>query len=1050
MSFFMGLATGLAKSVDTQLKESIERTRDNIDMVSKWRLKKAEEREKERRTKDKEIETLIKDAAYVISGNVNDVDAQNMAAALYKERGLSGFTDDINFMKQQKEAGVGVRPIDYIKRANEDVDVKRYGLSEIVRSLSDAESSYAPSDMIFPKGTIRGSGLIGTIAPGFDVTAAGGQRATEQMQQIGLTTTPTAPSLSFDRYTFDREGLGYATKSVNEKLTYLRNIMDDPSTDPKVAAQAGQRLDELLNKSMTGEEGSAIQAINLKLSRLSTQDTSAMTEMQFKAFDAERDSLVKRRQGLEDTIALRDAKTEKERLAIQANIAFRENREEDGFRLMAQSEDYGTQVTNTTIINRIKSRASRLQGNEDYMNSTGKYAGDGFAEDRTKIQIVQANEEELMGVSFDKVQAFATQIRQAALAEFKAQHPGMYKDLNITTNEDGTVDPTSFVNAITSARGNVSEKYNEILSSVIQRYKTIGVKHNVSENTIDSAVMLLTGKGLPAATGDTGATADTTAAGQTDAALADQPPAGDTAAAGGAEDTSKAVIDDKEVQKLVQAKVQLDELTMNIMRADYPNTVQGALDFIGQDIFKEKEVTNEKTGVVTKIPEATANEILAEATGLHDDNFTNTIRNLLDPQNEVNALAALDAANAFKQGDVGITIDADARNSVVQSLVQDIPNLTVEAANYIVNKAAQNRLDAEPKKEAENINLVTSLLKDKKFLTGAGRLAGYRRGQATDYVARVLNVSTEEAARLVNKAVAGPDDGIDAFDIETISPGGTMSMDEMRGDGTDTDFATSFRRNTIIGQIFGDKDRSADVDYGALSTEELTALISDDASTNAQVVAASQELTKRSGLGTSEETSTSVSTEGPDLKTRREMGVDTTFTPDVIFRGMGTRIPYKKIGDDYYRIKDDGTLAESPANTARKSILENPNRRDVERVGGVEDVSGEAPAKEKAAREAEIPTQDMNMSDVKAMSDVALIARYISGNMTDDMRNEFKRRLDTPSFVDQAAAIIDKVTAEKNSLASRRTKLTPDQLKALRSRTSKQQVPMARGGLMRR
>ena len=160
MSFFMGLATGLAKSVDTQLKESIERTRDNIDMVSKWRLKKAEEREKERRTKDKEIETLIKDAAYVISGNVNDVDAQNIAAALYKERGLAGFTDDINFMKQQKEAGVGVRPIDYIKRANEDVEVKRYGLSEIVRSLSDAESSYAPSDMIFPKGTIKGSGQI--------------------------------------------------------------------------------------------------------------------------------------------------------------------------------------------------------------------------------------------------------------------------------------------------------------------------------------------------------------------------------------------------------------------------------------------------------------------------------------------------------------------------------------------------------------------------------------------------------------------------------------------------------------------------------------------------------------------------------------------------------------------------------------------------------------------------------------------------------------------------------------------------------------------------
>ena len=81
MSFLTGFATGLAKSVDTQLKESIERTRDNIDMVSKWRLKKAEEREKERRAKDKEIEQVIKDAAYVIGGDQNDVNSQNIAAA---------------------------------------------------------------------------------------------------------------------------------------------------------------------------------------------------------------------------------------------------------------------------------------------------------------------------------------------------------------------------------------------------------------------------------------------------------------------------------------------------------------------------------------------------------------------------------------------------------------------------------------------------------------------------------------------------------------------------------------------------------------------------------------------------------------------------------------------------------------------------------------------------------------------------------------------------------------------------------------------------------
>ena len=72
-----------------------------------------------------------------------------------------------------------------------------------MKSLSD-ESSYAPSDLVFPKGTIKGSGLISAIAPGFDVTAAGAERATEQMAAIGMTTTPTATSLDFGRFTFDR------------------------------------------------------------------------------------------------------------------------------------------------------------------------------------------------------------------------------------------------------------------------------------------------------------------------------------------------------------------------------------------------------------------------------------------------------------------------------------------------------------------------------------------------------------------------------------------------------------------------------------------------------------------------------------------------------------------------------------------------------------------------------------------------------------------------------------------------------------------------------
>ena len=49
--------------------------------------------------------------------------------------------------------------------------------------------------------------------------------------------------------------------------------------------------------------------------------------------------------------------------------------------------------------------------------------------------------------------------------------------------------------------------------------------------------------------------------------------------------------------------------------------------------------------------------------------------------------------------------------------------------------------------------------------------------------------------------------------------------------------------------------------------------------------------------------------------------------------------------------------------------------------------------------------------------------------------------------MDQLAAYIVEVNEAKKGPDS---KLTPEQLKKLRARTSKQQVPMARGGLMRR
>ena len=734
MSFLTGFATGLAKSVDTQLKESIERTRDNIDMVSKWRLKKAEEREKERRAKDKEIEQLIKDAAYVIGGDQNDVNSQNIAAALYKQRGLSGFTDDIAVMKEARAKGQS--PIDFINRASVDVPANKFGLSEIVRSLSDAESSFAPSDMIFPKGTIKGSGLISALVPDFDATAAGAAQAKDQMKQIGFTTTPTATSLSFDRYTFDRESLGYATKSVNEKLSYLRNIIDDPSADPDLATKANERLNELLNKSMTGEEGSAIQAINIKLARFATQDTSAMSEMQFKAFDAEQSALIERRETLQDTINLRDAKTQKERLAIQADIAFRKGDEEEGFRLQYAAEDLGGMTTYNTLIQRVNSRILRNNDDEDYKNSTGDFKGKGLKEDQASIQAFKFLEQESNGVPFEKIEAFAGYIRRAALNEFKAAHPSMYKDLVVNAGEDGkTIDADAFVAAVTGAGADATRKYNDILATVAQRYKTIGAKHGVSENTFDSAITLVTGTGLPDVSGD--------AKDVTDAIVGAKPTTAQTQAL-----LEATTPEEMQIQQEIAAGIRIDPEQVSSLESDFSNTSDGAANLV-KSVLSEGDSSQDVKNIAGQ---------------MHGPEFSNLVNAEISKiETTVDAAVTEKATSTIGTlagvGPDQVSINPNQKTILANNLAEEL-SISSETASNLIDQSIDkmNQPLPEMKPEDANVENVLKVLEQEDLLLSGGIItkggvAPARRDQAVQKIREVFNLNTTDAMEILDEAI---------------------------------------------------------------------------------------------------------------------------------------------------------------------------------------------------------------------------------------------------------------------------------------------------------
>lgn len=803
MSFLTGFATGFAKSVDAQLKESIERTRDNIDMVSKWRLKKAEEREKERRKKDQEIETLIKDAAFVIGGDQNNLDAQNIAAALYKERGLSGFTSDIEFMRNQVESGVGVRPLDFINRASVDVPENRFKLSEIVRSLSDAESSFAPSDMIFPKGTIKPSGMIGAIVPGFDVMAAGETRATQQMQEIGMDAVPTAPSLDFTKYKFDREGMNYHSMDTNSKLNYLQDIIVNPASSEDDVQKAQKRREALLNLAMEqGDDKTALKAIEQSLSQMNPEDAGYS-------------DLITNRREISDKIKLQEAELEGKEavLRAQAEIAARDGNTELATKLSRDADDLaaGGFTPLKTQIDRINIDIQRniARHGDAYRNSEGPFQGKGLAEDEATRNALMTELSNLNETSQASVNQAFKNIFSEAKYNLSIDNPGLaaaLEKLAISKGDSGGFDASdvgAILKLLDEQGADAPAKFREAIKSAASVYMEQAKKQGWNTKSISLALERFNGMDFDAmttsdTTGDTGVASDAAVAGQTDEALGKVSTGADDVSAGAGD------ISDADIKKLVESKGKLDESTMSVLRADYPDTIRGALDFIDNEDFKSYKDKDNNV-----IPAATANEIIAESVGLHGENFTNNVRNILDPQNKIKATTALDSAGAFKQGEVGIVIDKNARESAVQTLVQENPTLSLEVANHIVNKVVQERLEVETENLKKNIPLVKDALDRKNFLSNiTGQLIPYRRDKAIEYVATMLNVSPENADMLIQRAIA-PADDISAFDVEAFDiPTGTSQRDESSPEERDARIAAASKEisdNPIARTLKGDR-----------------------------------------------------------------------------------------------------------------------------------------------------------------------------------------------------------------------------------------------------
>ena len=920
MSFLTGFATGLAKSVDTQLKESIERTRDNIDMVSKWRLKKAEEREKERKAKDTELKTLIQDAAFVISGDQNNLEAQNMAAALYKQRGLSGFSSDIEFMRKQTETGgPGVRPLDYIKRANMDAPENKFKLSEIIRSLSDAESSFASPDMIFPKGTIKGSGLISSLVPDFDVTAAGGAQAKDQMKKIGFETTPTASSIAFTRYNFDREGMNYHSMDTNSKLNYLQDIIVNTSSTEDAVKTATKRRDALLNLAMEqGDDKTALTAIDQSLSQMNPLNADGSENTEYS-------NLITDRKQISRKITLQEAQLEGESavLRAQAVIAAADGDVTTATRLNreADDKDAGGFTPLEIQIARIDEDIQRnlAKHGDAYRNSDGAFAGKGMAEDIAGRNRLKTREANLKGTTLESVNAAFNQIYSTAKTNLANNNPELAALLKALSPKD-LADSTQLSKIIELMKDSGKDAVAEMNKAIEEAIK-INMDQAVAEGWNTRSITLAAQKfqGLDlssiSASSTTGVTqTDQNQTDQTNTVLGSQtqpvPPNVTT-------DTGSEVDRGEDVNFIELTDNQITDL-----QQDYPSNIAGAtkwlFDSLDSDssystLFDEAARVHKGTGFQDNIKMIVqkADDAL-EATGSVSTAFGTTT---LHP-------TAVDRAKESLMKDLGID---DATASKLVDIARDNLNspvssqfLTEENITRFLRRKNRVVTTITGKERIPNIDLTVKNLAN-KFTISEGRASDILSSMYPEQ----FETSPTKVEDVVKEDVKTALEALEKDEQQNQSFSGPLSnnpfFDEQTGFDMDMERTTSdARKNRLIKRRPKSKPTS----------------IEDAAEAQFR--------------------------ERPDLTTGKEV-----------------------------------SRSSKPK---RKSLMADDPARN----------------KTAASSDSDMQTQDMNLSDVKSMTNVALITRYISGKMTDAMVAEFKRRLSSASFVDQATAIIKKVDKAKS------------------------------------
>ena len=266
----LGVIEGIAESTDEGLKKGFERIREEIDSTAETQVKREE---KAIDAVNKDTQEVIKElrSAQAVLGGVDDPKSAARAAALLKEVGdLDSFKALVADIKTYKYNEKG-ETYDFTRYFDSQQDIAGVNLAEVAQNYAlGLRPPVAQIGEVERKG-----GGIGKLF-GVNVADRSRAKADAQLASLGLT-MPKITDVALPSIAFKSEALKLDKMNPDQELTYLKEKLLDPDTDPSQIEFYKTRMTEISDKMGFDAQ---ISNIMLQINQPGADKTKLMKQLQ--------------------------------------------------------------------------------------------------------------------------------------------------------------------------------------------------------------------------------------------------------------------------------------------------------------------------------------------------------------------------------------------------------------------------------------------------------------------------------------------------------------------------------------------------------------------------------------------------------------------------------------------------------------------------------------------------------------------------------------------------------------------------------------------------